>query len=554
MDQRSSVRGPAGTADSPIVPVENDVAHLPQVLLDLHAFMLSDRLDTFSEMAVRTIGRAMKAELCILMTPPDENGQLSIAAGFDLISERYIEGRPIHSEQIPVLAQAMERKQAVDLPAQSQAPDLKGLAQALFLPQAGAILFAPILDGTHLIGGISLLSPFARSRWPATSRRSLEKLAELFGQRLRELQREDIVEAIPDRYYSSEVDATRREVERLVLENTRLTEQLIQATDQASHDLADFLENHTLASETIQLLEDEISRMRVAISASEDDDKQGQVQHLTTQLEGTLQELAGARARLVQIEDKAPRKEPLVPSRNAVHAISNLAQDLRQPMSTILGYAELLKRESSGLLNPEQTQYIDHIHQSTERLTRLLNTLINLMAIQTGTLDLVPSSIDIQRPLRDALAQASTSIRSRRQSLRIDLPKPLPTVLGDPDAVFQIFIHLLNNATEATPVGGKIWIAAKVAEADSLGFLTFWVTDSGEGIPADDLGRIFTIEYPRDGVPIRGIGDEGIGLNIAKSLVEAMGGRMWVDSQSGQGSTFTVLLPLSAQPTTTSAE
>jgi signal transduction histidine kinase len=550
--QLLSSDSPATTLDTPVVPAETDIAHLPQVLLDLHAFMLADRLDTFSEMAVRTIGRVMKAELCILLTPPDENGQISIATGFDLISERYLDGRLITSDRIPIITQAMERKQAVDLPAQSQAPDLKGLAEALFLQHTGAILFAPILDGTDLLGGITLISPFARTRWLVTSRRALEKLTELFSQRFRELQQEDLLEVIPDRYYSSEVDQTRREVERLVLENTRLTEQLIQATDQASHDLADFLENHTLASETIQLLEDEISRMRTAISTSEDEDEQGQVQHLTTRLEDTLQELAGARARLVQIEDQTPRKEPIAPSRGAVQAISNLAQDLRQPMSTILGYAELLKRESSGLLSPDQTQYIGHIHQSTERLTRLLNTLINVMAIQTGTLDLVPTSINIQGPLRDALAQASTIIRNRRQSLRIDLPKPLPTVLGDPDAIFQVFVHLLNNATDATPDGGKIWIAAKVAQADSLGFLTFWITDSGEGIPADDLGRIFTVEYPRSGEPIQGLGEEGIGLSIARSLVEVMGGRLWVDSQVGQGSTFTVLLPLSTQPTTPS--
>jgi signal transduction histidine kinase len=312
--------------------------------------------------------------------------------------------------------------------------------------------------------------------------------------------------------------------------------------------LADFLENHTIASETIQLLEDEISRMRLAINASEDTAERGQVDDLTHQLQDTLQELAGARARLVKIEEQAPRQEPRTPTRSAARTIANLAQDLRQPMSTILGYAELLKQESSGLLTSDQSQYVEHIHNSTETLTRLLNTLINVMAIHTGTLDLVPTSINIQVPLRDALAQASTAIRKRRQTLRVDLPKPLPKVLGDADAIFQMLVHLLNNAVGATAEGGKIWIAAKVAEADSLGFLTLWITDGGEGIPPDDLKRLFDVEYPRRDAPIRGIGEEAIGLSIAKSLVEAMGGRLWVESQAGQGSTFTVLLPLSEQP------
>jgi signal transduction histidine kinase len=289
--------------------------------------------------------------------------------------------------------------------------------------------------------------------------------------------------------------------------------------------------------------------MRNAITESEDEAPSGHVDDLRSQLQQTLQELAGARARLVHIEDQVPRQEAQAPSRSAVKAISNLAQDLRQPMSTILGYAELLQRESSGLLTADQSQYVEHIRNSTDRLTRLLNTLINVMAIHTGTLDLVPTSIAIQVPMRDALAQVSTAIRSRKQTLRVDIPKSLPKVLGDADAIFQMLVHLLNNAVSATPVRGKIWIAAKVAEADSHGFLTLWITDGGEGIPADDLKRIFDVEYPRHGERIRGVGDEGIGLSIAKSLVEAMGGRLWVDSQLQQGSTFTILLPLSEQPT-----
>ena len=136
--------------------VENDVAHLPQVLLDLQAFMSITEIDRFSEMAVRTFSRAMKAELCLLLTPPEESGQLSIATGYDLISEQHLDGRSIHAEAIPVIAQAMERKQSVDLPAQSQAPDLFGLQQSLFLDRTGAVLFSPILAGVELIGGLVL--------------------------------------------------------------------------------------------------------------------------------------------------------------------------------------------------------------------------------------------------------------------------------------------------------------------------------------------------------------------------------------------------------------
>jgi hypothetical protein len=137
----STVDGPP--PPEPEIPpvVENDIAQLPQVLIDLEAFSTASQLDQLTEIAVRTFSRAMKAELCILLTPPGDSGQLSIATGYDLISERHLDGRSLRSEDIPIIAQAMERKQSVDLPAGSQAPDVVGLQQALFLDRTGVAIY-----------------------------------------------------------------------------------------------------------------------------------------------------------------------------------------------------------------------------------------------------------------------------------------------------------------------------------------------------------------------------------------------------------------------------
>jgi signal transduction histidine kinase len=116
---------------------------------------------------------------------------------------------------------------------------------------------------------------------------------------------------------------------------------------------------------------------------------------------------------------------------------------------------------------------------------------------------------------------------------------------ADRDALQQILIHLLQNASLATPVDGEISLCARMEDRDiQPGYVLIQVSDSGGGIPAEELPRVFSRLYRADNPLIQGVGDTGVGLSIVKTLVEAHGGRIWVDSEIGRGSTFSILLPL----------
>jgi signal transduction histidine kinase len=128
--------------------------------------------------------------------------------------------------------------------------------------------------------------------------------------------------------------------------------------------------------------------------------------------------------------------------------------------------------------------------------------------------------------------------------MHLDLPKNVGTIYADREALQQILIHLLQNAGAASPLEGTVHLKVQTKAEDGREFVLIQVTDTGGGIPPEDIGRVFTRLYRADNVLIQGVGDTGVGLSIAKTLTEAQKGRIWVDSQPGVGSTFSVLLPI----------
>jgi signal transduction histidine kinase len=129
--------------------------------------------------------------------------------------------------------------------------------------------------------------------------------------------------------------------------------------------------------------------------------------------------------------------------------------------------------------------------------------------------------------------------------MHLELPKKLAPIQADREALQQILIHLLQNAGAATPFEGTIRLKVQTQNEDGKEFILIQVSDTGGGISSDDLPRVFTRLYRADNVLIQGLGDTGVGLSITKTLTEAHHGRIWVESELGAGSTFSVLLPIS---------
>ncbi len=236
--------------------------------------------------------------------------------------------------------------------------------------------------------------------------------------------------------------------------------------------------------------------------------------------------------------------------------IASLSQELRTPMTSITGYTDLLVGESVGVIGEMQRKFLQRIKANIERMNVMLNDLIGVTAIDAGQLELRPTAVDIVEVVEDTIINTRAQLEENEITLSMNLSADVPPVEADPDSVRQIMSNLLGNAIKSTPAGGSIEIFADIyhdtdnaALPDEAGppFLRISVRDSGGGIAEKDLNRVFERFYRAERPLIEGLGETGVGLSIVKSLVEAHGGRVWVESEMGEGSTFHFILPISEQ-------
>jgi len=226
----------------------------------------------------------------------------------------------------------------------------------------------------------------------------------------------------------------------------------------------------------------------------------------------------------------------------------SIAQEVRQPLSSVIGYTDLLLGESVGILGALQRKFLERVKASTERMGGLVEEMIQVTMMESGELVLMPKLVDLNTVIDEAVANTISYLSEKKIALRVDLPDQLPQIRADRDAVQQVLVNLLQNAGSATPDNGEISLHARTeVEENEPGYVLVQVSDSGGGIPVEDLPRVFSRLYRPDNSNIPGIGDTGVGLTSVKTLVEALGGRIWVDTDLGRGSTFSVLLPLSEE-------
>jgi two-component system phosphate regulon sensor histidine kinase PhoR len=219
--------------------------------------------------------------------------------------------------------------------------------------------------------------------------------------------------------------------------------------------------------------------------------------------------------------------------------IDNLSHELRTPLTTISLLAETAARDAESA-SPRLRDRISKIEIETSHLTQMVNELLDLSRIESGTAQLLLDDVDLVRVARANAERLR--LFAERQGLRIvmDLPVAVPPVRGDEDRLGQVLINLLHNAVKFSPDGGDIVVGVRPDEAE----IRVWVRDPGIGVSAADRTRIFERFYKADRARVRGRGGTGLGLSIARHVVESHGGRIWVESEEGQGSTFTFTIPL----------
>ncbi|MFL7795138.1 MAG: GAF domain-containing protein, partial [Anaerolineae bacterium] len=219
--------------------------------------------------------------------------------------------------------------------------------------------------------------------------------------------------------------------------------------------------------------------------------------------------------------------------------VSTVSHELRTPMTSIKGYADLLLMGAVGSLSEDQQRFLTIIKSNTDRLTLLVNDLLDISRIESGRLVLTPKVVYIDDLITQVITTMEARAAERRLELYADLPPVLPEIFVDPDRVIQVLTNLVGNACRYTPPDGKIVVSAR-AKGDEVHVS---VRDTGIGISEEDQRRLFSRFFRSDDPMVQDAPGTGLGLSITKSLVEMHGGDIWVESKLGEGSTFTFTLP-----------
>jgi signal transduction histidine kinase len=222
--------------------------------------------------------------------------------------------------------------------------------------------------------------------------------------------------------------------------------------------------------------------------------------------------------------------------------VSVAAHELRTPLTTIRGYAEMLLDEEAGPLHEVQAKYLRTIQGSAGRLQHITSNLLDITRIEAGRVDLVLRPTDLPALVRNVAAEFEPQVAAKAQRLALPATSDLPLALCDPARAMQIIGNLVSNAIKYTPREGQISIAVECAAEE--GFLQVSVADDGVGIAPEDQDKLYRRFFRAASAVQTGASGAGLGLYITRSLVELHGGRIWLESEPGHGSTFYVTFPI----------
>jgi signal transduction histidine kinase len=262
-----------------------------------------------------------------------------------------------------------------------------------------------------------------------------------------------------------------------------------------------------------------------------------QLQESYASLEDKVEERTRELATALQQLDRKGR-ELEAASRHKSEFLANMSHELRTPLNAIIGFSQVLRDELYGDVNEKQEEYLEDILTSANHLLELINDVLDLSKVEAGhlELDIAPFS------LHEALDRGVVMVRERatREGVQVTLnPNPdVGLIAGDERRVRQVIFNLLSNAVKFTPAGG----AVDVRTLQANGEVRVAVTDDGPGVAPEDHERIFE-EFQQTEAGVLDREGTGLGLALSKRLVELHGGRIWVESEVGVGSTFTFTLP-----------
>jgi PAS domain S-box-containing protein len=258
----------------------------------------------------------------------------------------------------------------------------------------------------------------------------------------------------------------------------------------------------------------------------------------TTGYEGVLVDLSERkRADELRELEAARRQELELKSR----FVSQMSHEIRSPLAVIHQFVSILADGLAGDLTPDQRQCLDIVGRNVSQLRGLVDNLLESARLESSRLTVTPGSMDLGAQILQAVEACRPAARAERILLTVSLDPALPAVHADPQRVTQVVANLLDNALKFTPAGGTVTVHVAASETGSV---QVDVADNGTGIPLDEQEHIFEHLYQGTGAAQLSRRGLGIGLALCRELIVRQGGRLWVQSEPGSGSTFSFTLPI----------
>ncbi len=511
----------------------------------------------------QVISTSLLADYCLMLVAPKDSNEIVLTCGYDLIREVFLPEVTFPTKSLPLIAASFNRNLPLRLPASSTSEDLRTLGHALHLERPGHLLGTPVItaDGKPL-AIIILLSPYSSRAWTSEDQLLISSLASPVAQLL---QRKQTLETLENGLNQAqrELASSHTQAEKLQAEIEELNARLKTWQDAGE-------ENRAKAESLAALIASQSESDRLPLPGTEPTPENifpgkeklaqaflqqppvtsPEAEYMESELRMALEEVAQLKSALADADKSVLTLENQIagqaPSDEHYEEIISIVQEMRHPMSSILGYTDFLLGESVGILGAMQRKFLERIKILTERINRLVSELTRMTAMKmSGERIVTEGGVDFYAIIEGAISESMLRLRERNIKLRVNTPEDLPKVNADSDAVRQVLINLIENAKEVTAENGEVTLSASLQDSDHhRSYILVQISDQGGGIPAEYIPRVFSRFDYADGTPIPGTGGKSSHLSMAKILVDNFGGRIWVDNQAEAGATFSILLPV----------
>jgi signal transduction histidine kinase len=475
------------------------------------------------------IGQSMLADLCLFVTPSFTSRDMVLHTGWDLIRDETIQaGNILEQQKLPAIANAFQRGRSITIDHSSPSTqDLTSLSQILGLQKIHSLLFVPINSPKKVLGGFILLSIYSERNWSAEDQSYLLTGMESIAQLMVRIESGASIESeeasLKDEIRNLKIQLEQAQTEIAARESSDINPS--QST-QLQDLLAVYNESESLIGELKQEnqnLQTQILQLHATATVNLDERSIQQIAELKDHL-------SIAQARILELESELAKQ-----STGGFVELKKFSQIF----TSIIGYTDLLLSETTGALSSLQRNFLERVRTSTAQMKEMLESQSHDRS------KLAFSAVDVTNLIDEAVMEMRPDLREKDLNLRVDIPSELPAIQTDPSALQQVMVSLLKNAVLISPQEGNINLLVRADIQDDHQTLLIQVTDFGGGIAPRELPRVFNRPFNGEPTEIEGLGDSGTNLAVAKTLVEANGGRIWVESHPQLSTTFSVLIPFS---------